>query len=121
MCCVLGDEQVDEQIQLKDDVIFQQKQEMATQQQRIEELKHEIEELRSQVSQAPIKEEGIHNKIMLYMYCMYMYLASSPDVNTDGYRAWCVCVCVCVRVHACVRARARVCVRVCVCVCVCAQ
>ena len=64
VCCVLGDEQVDEQIQLRDDVIFRQKQEMATQQQRIEELKHQNEELRSRVSQGPIKEEGIH---MLYM------------------------------------------------------
>ena len=57
VCCVLGDEQVDEQIRLRDDVIFQQKQEMATQQQRIEELN---EELRSQMTQAPIKEEGIY-------------------------------------------------------------
>ena len=64
VCCVLADEQVDEQIQLRDDVIFRQKQEMATQQQKIEELKNENEELRSQVSQGPIKEEGIH---MLYV------------------------------------------------------
>ena len=60
VCCVLGDEQVDEQTRLRDDVIFRQKQEMATQQQRIEELKHENEELRSRLSQAPFKEEGIH-------------------------------------------------------------
>ena len=60
VCYILGDEQVDEQIRLRDAVIFRQKQEMATQQQKIEELKHENEELRSRVSQVPIKEEGIH-------------------------------------------------------------
>ena len=38
VCCVLGDEQVDEQIRSRDDVIFQLKQQIATQQQRIEEL-----------------------------------------------------------------------------------
>ena len=58
MCahCILG---VDEQIQLRDDMIYRLKQEMATQQQRIEELKYEIEELKSQISQVPIKEEGM--------------------------------------------------------------
>ena len=86
VCCVLGDEQVDEQIRLRDDVIFRQKQEMATQQQRIEELN---EELKSQMTQAPIKEEG-----------MYMYLTSTPGtvlsfakrsvVQKAGNRAcWC--------------------------------
>ena len=54
---VLGDEQVDEQICLSDDVIFGLKQEMAIQQQRIEE--YENYELKSRVSQAPIKEEGM--------------------------------------------------------------
>ena len=58
VCCVLGDEEVDEQIRLRDDTIFRLKQEMATQQQRIEELKYENEELRGLVSQLPIKEEG---------------------------------------------------------------
>ena len=38
VCCVLGDEEVDEQIRLRDGVIFHLKQQMATQQQRIEEL-----------------------------------------------------------------------------------
>ena len=42
MCCVLGDEQVDEQIHLRDDVIFQLKQQIATQQQRIEDLEYEL-------------------------------------------------------------------------------
>ena len=56
VCRVLGDEQVDEQIRLKDDKIFQLKQQTATQQQRIEELKYENYDLRSRVSQAPIKE-----------------------------------------------------------------
>ena len=54
VCCVLGDEEVDEQIRLKDDVIFQLKQQMATQQQRIADLEHTVNEL----SQVPIKEEG---------------------------------------------------------------
>ena len=49
---------MDEQIRLRDDVIFRLKQEMATQQQRIEELKYENYELRSRVSQVLIKEEG---------------------------------------------------------------
>ena len=38
--CVLGDEEVDEQIQLRDDMIFQLKQQMTTQQQRIDNLEH---------------------------------------------------------------------------------
>ena len=38
VCCVLGDEQVDEQIQLRDDMIFRFKKQIATQQQRMEEL-----------------------------------------------------------------------------------
>ena len=58
VCCVLGHEEVDEQIRLRDDMIFRLKQEMATQQQRIEELKCENEELRNEKTQAPIKEEG---------------------------------------------------------------
>ena len=58
VCCVLGDEEVDEQIRLRDGMIFQLKQHMATQQQRIEELKYENEELRGLVSQVSIKEEG---------------------------------------------------------------
>ena len=55
VCCVLGDEEVDEQIQLRDDVIFKLKQQMATQQQRIADLEYTVDEL----SQIPIKEEGM--------------------------------------------------------------
>ena len=55
VCCVLGDEEVDEQIRLRDDIIFQLKQQMATQQQRIADLEHRVNEL----SQVPIREEGI--------------------------------------------------------------
>ena len=59
VCVFLGDEQVDEQIQLRDDVIYQLKQEMAIQQKRIEELKYENYELSGRISQVPIKEEGM--------------------------------------------------------------
>ena len=55
VCCVLGDEEVDEQIRLRDDVIFQQKQQIAAQQQRITDLEHTVNEL----SQVPIKKEGM--------------------------------------------------------------
>ena len=55
VCCVLGDEEVDEQIRLRDDVIFQLKQQMATQKQRIADLEHTVNEL----SQIPIKKEGM--------------------------------------------------------------
>ena len=37
VCCVLGDEQVDEQIRLRDDAIFQLKQQVAALQQKNEE------------------------------------------------------------------------------------
>ena len=50
MCCVLGNEEVDEQIRLRDDVIFQLKQQMATQQQRIADLECELKGKLSQVS-----------------------------------------------------------------------
>ena len=46
---------MDEQIQLRDDVIFQLKQQIATQQQRIADLEHTVNKL----SQVPIKEEGM--------------------------------------------------------------
>ena len=58
VCCVLGDEEVDEQIRLRDDMIFQLKQQMATQQQRIADLEHRNKEF-SELSQIPIKKEGI--------------------------------------------------------------
>ena len=52
LCCVLGDEQVDEQIRLRDDVIFQLK----TQQQRTADFEYEF---KGQPSQTSIKEEGM--------------------------------------------------------------
>ena len=52
VCYVLGNA-VDEQIQLRDDVIFQLKQQIATQQERIE------YEFKGRPSQASIKKEGI--------------------------------------------------------------
>ena len=55
MCCILGNKEVDELIRLRDDVIFQLKQRMATQQQRIADLEYTVNEL----SQVPIKEKGI--------------------------------------------------------------
>ena len=48
VCCVLGDEEVDEQIQLRDDEILELKQ-------RIADLEHTVNEL----SQVPIKKEGM--------------------------------------------------------------
>jgi hypothetical protein len=42
MSCVLGDEEVDEQIRWRDDVIFQLTQQMAMQQQRIVDLEYEL-------------------------------------------------------------------------------
>ena len=47
---------MDEQIRLRDDVIFHLKQKMATQQQRISDLKHRNKKLEELLS---IKEEGI--------------------------------------------------------------
>ena len=40
--CSIGDEEVDEQIRLRDDIIFQLKQQIATQKQRIAELEYEL-------------------------------------------------------------------------------
>ena len=47
---------MDEQIQLRDDVIFQLKQQIATQQERITDLEYKF---KGQPSQASIKKEGI--------------------------------------------------------------
>ena len=58
VCCVLGDEEVDEQIRSRDDVIFQLKQQMATQQQRISDIEHRNKEL-EELSQISIKEESM--------------------------------------------------------------
>ena len=67
VCCVLGDEEVDEQIRLRDDVIFQLKQQMATQQQRIADLEYGNKEL--ELSQIPVKEEGTNNSLCLLSVC----------------------------------------------------
>ena len=64
VCCVLGDEEVDEQIRLRDYVIFQLKQQMATQQQRIADLEYRNKEL-EELSQIPVKEEGTNNSLCL--------------------------------------------------------
>ena len=73
VCCVLGDEEVDEQIRLRDDVIFQLKQQMATQQQKIADLQHTVNEL----SQVPIKKEGMSIvptvSLCLLFRCMCMH------------------------------------------------
>ena len=68
VCCVLGDEEVDEQIRLRDNVIFQLKQQMATQQQRIADLDHIVNEL-SQV--VPIKEEGMSIVPTIASACLF--------------------------------------------------
>jgi hypothetical protein len=57
VCCVLGDEEVDEQIRLRDDMIFKLKQQITTQQQGTADLWHRNKEL--ELSQMPIKEEGV--------------------------------------------------------------
>ena len=51
----VGDEDVDEQLRLRDDTIFHLKQEISTMQQRIEDLKSE---LKGQRSPSQIKEGG---------------------------------------------------------------
>ena len=66
---------MDELIRLRDDVIFQLKQQIATLQQRISDLEHRNEEL-EELSLLPIKEEGI--SIVLFGICV---------------RIACVCVC----------------------------
>ena len=71
MCCVLGDEEVDEQIRLRDDVIFQLKQQMATLQQRIADLEYRNKEI-EKLLQIPIKEEGTNNSLCLLAQCMYI-------------------------------------------------
>ena len=65
---------MDEQIRLRDDVIFKLKQQMATQQQRIADLEHRNKEL----SQIPIKEEGMsiiilysNNSLCFLVRCMH--------------------------------------------------
>ena len=53
----VGDEDVDEQLRLRDDTIFHLKQEISTMQQRIEDLKSE---LKGQQSPSQIKEGGMY-------------------------------------------------------------
>ena len=71
VCCILGDEEVDEQIRLRDDVIFQLKQQVASQQQRIADLEHIVNEL----SQIPIKEEVLGMSIVptIYSLCLLIW------------------------------------------------
>ena len=58
MYIIIGDEDVDERIRLRDDTIFHLKQELSTVQQRIEDLNFENKELKGQLSPAQIKEKG---------------------------------------------------------------
>ena len=77
VCVFVGDEDVDEQLYLRDDTIFQLKQQMSTMQQRIEELNYENEELRSERSLTSFKGKGT------------MYIAHAPlftDVCVFGCR-----------------------------------
>ena len=56
----LGDEDVDEQLRLKEDTIFRLKQQISNMQQRIEDLTTENEDLKkAQLSSPTIKEEGM--------------------------------------------------------------
>ena len=80
VCCVLGDEQVDEQIRLRDDIIVQLKQQIAAQQQQISDLEYRIEDPEGHPSQASIKEEGIH----VYMPHHCSVLASSDFKGGGG-------------------------------------
>ena len=63
VCCVLGDEEVDEQIRLRDDVIYQLKQRIAD----LEYRNKELEEL----SQIPIKEEGVSIVPTIASACLF--------------------------------------------------
>ena len=66
LCAVVGDGDTEAKLSLQEDKIFDLKQQMATMQQRIEDLKSENEELKSQCSLPPIKKEGI------YMPCTHL-------------------------------------------------
>ena len=63
VCCVLGDEEVDEQIRLRDDVIFQLKQ-------KISDLEHRNKELK-ELSQIPIKKEGMSTVPAIASACLF--------------------------------------------------
>ena len=58
VCMVVGDGGTEAKLRLQEEHIFDLKQQMATMQQRIVELKYENEHLRSLHFPAPIKEEG---------------------------------------------------------------
>ena len=65
--CSIGDEEVDEQIRLRDDIIFQLKQQMGIQQQRIADLEHIIV---NELSQISIKKEGISINCTSSSHCL---------------------------------------------------
>ena len=66
LCAVAGDDNTEAKLRcLQEEMIFDLKQQMATMQRRIDDLKYENEELKSQRSLPPIKEEGIG----FYMSC----------------------------------------------------
>ena len=70
VCCVLGGEEVDEQIRSRDDMIFQLKQQMAAQQQRIADLEHRNKEF-AELSQILIKEEGLSIVATIASACLF--------------------------------------------------
>jgi hypothetical protein len=73
--CILGDEEVDEQIRVRDEMIFQLKQQMATQllQQRIADLEYE---LKGQPSQVYIysRIDYIYILIKMLYLCSHVYV-----------------------------------------------
>ena len=65
VCCFLGDEEVDD-TWLRDDAIFQLKQQMATQQQRIADLEHRNKKL----EEISIKKEGVSIAPIIASACL---------------------------------------------------
>ena len=67
VCCVLGDKEVDEQIRLRNDMIYQSKQ----QQRRIAHLEYKSKEF-EELSQISIEEEGTctNNSLCLLVLCV---------------------------------------------------
>ena len=63
---------MDEQIQLRDDVIFQLKQQIAEQQQRIADLEYRNKEF-EELSQILIKEEGTNNNLFACSVQVFYY------------------------------------------------
>ena len=71
----LGHEQMDEKIRLRDDTIFHLKQQMSTQQHKIEDLNHENEELKTQHSvEGKRMYSSSHTSIFTNMSIMCMYV-----------------------------------------------